>query len=573
MRNFLLAALLALLAAPLAYAQSAGYRIQPGDQLAITVLEDETLNRTALVLPDGRISVPLAGTINAAGRTVDAVESAIADRLASNFAVRPSVFVSVTTVSDDRPSTFPIYVRRPGRRPGPDRGRGRHHPPPGDRARRRARPLRRDQAHPAPPHRRRDRPGAALSLQLQRRRARRRDPVDDHAARRRRDPRSRTPPLRVKAAMRRATRRPDPGGLAGIRRWHSSARRPRPDLADTVAGRPRSAGRRRGAGRRRDGSVLTATVSRAAHRRQQLQLDDPSPGTSYYADTRLALGYRADLDPDLRARARHRPARALGGGQPSSSSSPRRAPRTSPSPRRARHELRRRLRFRSRRVDSTPIDIDGPPSDDLDRLPEGHDRVPQRRQHRLRPRDQLAEHLRVPPRGDELRLQRGDTAPTTSCRAPRSRATAPGRCRSPRCSPPSPASATIWYSADNDTDEEITVAEARPRDRLHPDREPPDPRRPRLRRPQARPDDRRRPRHHRAQHRPGGPRRLPLRPGEHHRLRRRALDLRRAGGPPERHPARLLQPPARPGHRPGLPALRRRPGRLGSRGSPAPGSA
>ena len=109
MRNFLLAALLALLAAPLAYAQSAGYRIQPGDQLAITVLEDETLNRTTLVLPDGSISVPLAGTVNAAGRSVDAVESAIADRLASNFAVRPSVFVSVTSVSDTG-LTFPIYV-------------------------------------------------------------------------------------------------------------------------------------------------------------------------------------------------------------------------------------------------------------------------------------------------------------------------------------------------------------------------------------------------------------------------------------------------------------------------------
>ena len=109
MRKFLLATLLALLAAPLAYAQSAGYRIQPGDQLAITVLEDETLNRTTLVLPDGSISVPLAGTVNAAGRSVDAVESAIADRLASNFAVRPSVFVSVTSVSDTG-LTFPIYV-------------------------------------------------------------------------------------------------------------------------------------------------------------------------------------------------------------------------------------------------------------------------------------------------------------------------------------------------------------------------------------------------------------------------------------------------------------------------------
>jgi polysaccharide export outer membrane protein len=109
MRNILLGALVALLMAPLAHAQSAGYRIQPGDQLAITVLEDDTLNRTTLVLPDGRISVPLAGSIQAAGRSVESVESTIADRLASNFAVRPSVFVSVTAVTEEV-ETFPIFV-------------------------------------------------------------------------------------------------------------------------------------------------------------------------------------------------------------------------------------------------------------------------------------------------------------------------------------------------------------------------------------------------------------------------------------------------------------------------------
>jgi polysaccharide biosynthesis/export protein len=108
MRKFLLAALLALVPA-LALAQSAGYRIQPGDQLAITVLEDDSLNREVLVLPDGSISVPLAGTISAAGRSVDAVENTIADRLASNFAVRPSVFVSVVAVNE-LGLTFPIYV-------------------------------------------------------------------------------------------------------------------------------------------------------------------------------------------------------------------------------------------------------------------------------------------------------------------------------------------------------------------------------------------------------------------------------------------------------------------------------
>lgn len=109
MRQILLAALAALLAAPLAWAQALGYRIQPGDVLAISVLEDETLNRQSLVLPDGSISVPLAGTVPAAGRSVQSLESTIADRLAANFAVRPSVFVSVVSVSELE-ETFPIFV-------------------------------------------------------------------------------------------------------------------------------------------------------------------------------------------------------------------------------------------------------------------------------------------------------------------------------------------------------------------------------------------------------------------------------------------------------------------------------
>ena len=75
MRPIVLALLCAILAVPAAFAQSAGYRIQPGDALAVTVLEDDTLNRQVLVLPDGRISVPLAGTRDRRRpQTVEAVE-------------------------------------------------------------------------------------------------------------------------------------------------------------------------------------------------------------------------------------------------------------------------------------------------------------------------------------------------------------------------------------------------------------------------------------------------------------------------------------------------------------------
>ena len=109
MKQFFGALLMALLAVPAAFAQSADYRIQPGDTLAVTVLEDETLNRQVLVLPDGSIQVPLAGSVEAAGRSPGAVEGIIADRLASNFAVRPNVFVSVTGISEEG-DVFPVYV-------------------------------------------------------------------------------------------------------------------------------------------------------------------------------------------------------------------------------------------------------------------------------------------------------------------------------------------------------------------------------------------------------------------------------------------------------------------------------
>ncbi len=109
MRPIVLTFLMMLLAAPAALAQVATYRIQPGDQLQITVLEDETLNRELLVTPDGQISVPLAGTIRVGGQTIDAVERTIADRLTSNFAVRPNVFVALTAI-DEESSLYDIFV-------------------------------------------------------------------------------------------------------------------------------------------------------------------------------------------------------------------------------------------------------------------------------------------------------------------------------------------------------------------------------------------------------------------------------------------------------------------------------
>jgi polysaccharide export outer membrane protein len=128
MRSFLLALFALMLGAVLGTAAPAqtDYRINPGDVLAIEVLQDPTLNREVLVLPDGRFSFPFAGTVQARGRTTGDVEAAIAAAIAPNFASQPNVFVTVRQLrpvvaarGPAAPATIAIYflgeVAKPGR--------------------------------------------------------------------------------------------------------------------------------------------------------------------------------------------------------------------------------------------------------------------------------------------------------------------------------------------------------------------------------------------------------------------------------------------------------------------------
>ncbi len=102
------------------HAQSS-YRLAPGDVLRFEVLEDSSLNRTLLVAPDGRIAVPLVGTVVAGGQTLDTLRSDLASRLAPNFAAPPTVFVALENRPDPReetPSLIGIYVMGESRSPG-----------------------------------------------------------------------------------------------------------------------------------------------------------------------------------------------------------------------------------------------------------------------------------------------------------------------------------------------------------------------------------------------------------------------------------------------------------------------
>jgi polysaccharide export outer membrane protein len=92
-------AIITMLFATAAVAQSE-YRIQPGDTLQVEVLEDPSLNRSILVLPDGTVSFPFAGSLSAGNRTTSQVAGAITSAISPNFSSAPTVFVNVAALSE-----------------------------------------------------------------------------------------------------------------------------------------------------------------------------------------------------------------------------------------------------------------------------------------------------------------------------------------------------------------------------------------------------------------------------------------------------------------------------------------
>jgi len=84
--------------------QPSDYGIGPEDLLEISVWREEDLQRQVLVRPDGKISFPLAGDIQAAGRTTEQVQQDIRQKL-QRYIPDPVVTVTVVTVGGNK-----IYV-------------------------------------------------------------------------------------------------------------------------------------------------------------------------------------------------------------------------------------------------------------------------------------------------------------------------------------------------------------------------------------------------------------------------------------------------------------------------------
>ena len=88
------------------------YRVGAEDLLEITVWREDALKRDVLVRPDGGISYPLIGEVQAAGKTVDQLREEITKRL-EKFVPDAAVSVTVLKTGSQR-----IYVLGKVTKPG-----------------------------------------------------------------------------------------------------------------------------------------------------------------------------------------------------------------------------------------------------------------------------------------------------------------------------------------------------------------------------------------------------------------------------------------------------------------------
>lgn len=91
------------------------YRVGPEDVLEISVWREDALKKEALVRPDGGISYPLVGEIQAAGKTVLELREEITKRLEKYI---PDAVVSVTVLKTGSQRVYVLgKVTKPGEFP------------------------------------------------------------------------------------------------------------------------------------------------------------------------------------------------------------------------------------------------------------------------------------------------------------------------------------------------------------------------------------------------------------------------------------------------------------------------
>ena len=80
------------------------YVIQPGDVLEVSVWREEGLTKEVLVRPDGGLSFPLVGSVQASGKSIEELQTEVSEKL-KRYIPDPSVTVATLKLDGNK-----VYV-------------------------------------------------------------------------------------------------------------------------------------------------------------------------------------------------------------------------------------------------------------------------------------------------------------------------------------------------------------------------------------------------------------------------------------------------------------------------------
>ena len=95
------------------------YLVEPGDTLEISVWREEGLEKQAIVRPDGGLSFPLVGNVQASGKSIEQLQTEVAEKL-KRYIPDPSVTVAAVKLDGSivyvigkvaKPGVFPLGGR------------------------------------------------------------------------------------------------------------------------------------------------------------------------------------------------------------------------------------------------------------------------------------------------------------------------------------------------------------------------------------------------------------------------------------------------------------------------------
>ncbi|MDB5690495.1 MAG: polysaccharide export protein [Sphingomonas bacterium] len=95
----------------------APFTLGPGDKIRVTVFGEQSINGEYTVGPDGAVSFPLIGAVDARGRSVSELRDALTRKLAAGYILDPRVSIDVLNF---RPFYILGEVNRPGQYPYAD---------------------------------------------------------------------------------------------------------------------------------------------------------------------------------------------------------------------------------------------------------------------------------------------------------------------------------------------------------------------------------------------------------------------------------------------------------------------